>query len=187
VPGDPASTPAPLTRSGAPVAAVHTRGGALAAADNDLALISASVEQQPARFTALVRDLYVPADQAGTLTQAAQERQADPAGMTNFSSGGHALALIAARRLDRYTPSSATVTTLLGGIVWGPDLTPRQSWNLVDTTLLWQDRQWRVAKIGVDATAAPVPATVVLDGPNDTAAAYGRLAGMSSPVYGSAG
>ena len=50
------------------------------------------------------------------------------------------VAVIGARRLDRYTPDRATVTTWLGGFVWGPGVAPRQSWNLVETTLAWQAR-----------------------------------------------
>ena len=64
--------------------------------------------------------------------------------MRNYAQGGRAVAVIAARRLDRYTPGRATVTSWLGGFVWGPALSPRQSWNLVDTTLRWQSGRWLV-------------------------------------------
>jgi hypothetical protein len=105
--------------------------------------------------------------------------------MNNYGEGGRGLALVAARRLDSYTPSSATVTSWLAGFVWGPHLPPRQSWNLVDTTLTWSSGRWLVASSQTDPTPAPVPAIVYVEGRNDSAAAFSRLAGMTAPFYGS--
>jgi hypothetical protein len=95
--------------------------------------------------------------------------------------------VIAARRLDSYTPQQATVTTWLGGFVWGPHLSPRQSWNLVDTTLRWQTGRWLVVSSSTDPTPAPVPSVVYIDGSNDQSSAFGRLAGMTAPFYGTGG
>jgi hypothetical protein len=92
---------------------------------------------------------------------------------------------VAARRLDSYTRNSATVTSWLAGFVWGPHLPPRQSWNLVDTTLTWSSGRWLVVSSQTDPTPAPVPAIVYVEGRNDGAAAFSRLAGMSAPFYGS--
>ena len=105
--------------------------------------------------------------------------------MANYRQGGRGIALIAARRLDSYTTQTATVTSWLGGFVWGPQLSPRQSWNLVDTTLRWQAGRWLVVSSNTDPTPAPVPSIVYVNGPNDRARAFGRLAGMSAPFYGS--
>ena len=107
--------------------------------------------------------------------------------MRNYSEGGHGIAVIAARRLDAYTPQTATVTSWLAGFVWGPRLSPRQSWNLIDTTLSWQSGRWLVTASETDRTPAPVPAIVFVNGGNDRSQAFDRLAGMTAPFYGSAG
>ena len=73
----------------------------------------------------------MPGARASTLAQAAALRNADPTDMSNYRAGGHAIAVIAARRLDDYSAARATITTWLGGIEWGPTFAPRQSWNLV--------------------------------------------------------
>src|SRR5271166_1970528 len=172
---------------GVPVGVQDTRAGALAAADNYLALASQSLEQDPAVFAALVAQAYVPAVRDRTLAQAQQLRGADTENMTNYQQGGRGIAVIAARRLDTYTPAEATVTSWLGGFVWGPDLTPRQSWNLVDTTLRWQTGRWLVVCSDTDPRPAPVPSVVYVSGANDRSPAFGRLAGMTAPFYGTGG
>ena len=169
---------------GVPVGVQHTPAGALAAADNYLALASQSVEQDPAAFHALVAQTYVPTARGRTLAQAQRLRGADTPNMTNYQRGGHAIAVIAARRLDSYTASAATVTSWLGGFVWGPDVSPRQSWNLVDTTLRWQSGRWLVLSSNTDPTPAPVPSVVYVNGANDRSPAFARLAGMTAPFYG---
>ncbi len=164
----------------------HTRAGALAAADNYLAVASQSVEQDPAVFAALVGQVYAPGIRAGTLSQAQRLRAGDAQNMGNYREGGRGIAVVVARRLDSYTPEQATVTSWLGGVVWGPHLAPRQTWNLVDTTLGWQAGGWLVESSNTDPTLAPVPSIVYVDGGNDRAGAFARLGGMTGPVYGSA-
>jgi hypothetical protein len=170
---------------GIPIGVEHTPAGVLAAADNYLAASSQALEQDPSAFGALVARVYAPANREQTLAQAQQLRLSDPVGMNNYGEGGRGLAVVAARRLDSYTPTSATVTSWLAGFVWGPHLPPRQSWNLVDTTLAWSSDRWLVVSSQTDPTPAPVPAIVCLDGANDSAAAFSRLAGMTAPFYGS--
>ncbi len=172
---------------GIPVGTRRTPDGALAAADNYLAVASQSIEQTPRVFAALVAQTYEPAGRAGVLAEARRLRAGDTANMTNYAAGGEGVAVIAARRLDRYTPASATVTTWLGGFVWGPRYTPRQTWNLVDTTLAWKAGRWLIVSSKRDSTPAPVPALVYVDGTNDRSSAFGRLAGMSAPFYGAGG
>ena len=105
--------------------------------------------------------------------------------MRNYARGGRAVAVIAARRLDHYKPGRATVTSWLGGFVWGPAVSPRQSWNLVDTTLLWRRGRWLIASMSTERTAAPVPSVVFVDGHNNQSGAFdARLAGMTAPFYG---
>jgi hypothetical protein len=172
---------------GVPVGVQHTPAGALAAADNYVALASQSVEQDPAAFNALVTQVYAPGARAQTLIQAQRIRTADVQNMNNYEEGGRAVAIVAARRLDRYTQTTAQVTSWLGGFVWGPHLTPRQTWNLIDTTLRWQDGRWLVEASNTEATPAPVPSIVYVDGANNQTPAFARLNGMSAPFYGAAG
>jgi hypothetical protein len=170
---------------GVAVGVQDSAAGALAAADNYLAIASQTVEQNPAQFAALVNTVYTPASRASTLTQASAERGADIADMRNYARGGRAVAVIAARRLDDYTPDRAKVSSWLGGFVWGPALSPRQSWNLVDTTLLWRRGRWLVASMSTERAPAPVPSVVFVDGHNNQSGAFDdRLAGMTAPFYG---
>lgn len=171
---------------GVPVGVQHTPGGALASADNYLVVASQSVEQDPAVFAALVAQVYAPGIRAGTLAQAGRLRAGDTQNMSNYREGGRGIAVLAARRLDSYTPARATVRSWLGGLVWGPRLAPRQTWNLVDTTLQWQAGRWLVEASSTDPAQAPVPSIVYVDGGNDRAGAFARLAGMTGPFYGSA-
>ena len=180
-----AATAAIALERGIPVGVKHTPGGALAAADNYLADSAQALEQDPSAFGELVARVYGGSARAETLAAAHQLRLGDPAGMSNYSEGGRGLAVVAARRLDHYTPSSASVTSWLGGFVWGPRVSPRQSWNLVDTTLVWRSGRWLVVSSQTDATPAPVPAIVYVDGHNDSLAAFSELAGMTAPFYGS--
>jgi hypothetical protein len=169
---------------GVPVGVQHTPAGALAAADNYLALASQSIEQDPAVFAELVAQAYAPQARSRILTEAARVRNGDAQNMTNYREGGHGIAVIAARRLDSYTPQQATVTSWLGGFVWGPHLAPRQTWNLVDTTLRWQTGRWVILSSNTDTAPAPVPSIVYVKSDNDQAPAFGRLAGMTAPFYG---
>jgi hypothetical protein len=169
---------------GIPVGVARTPAGALAAADNYVAIASQTVEQAPTVFAQLVVAAYAPSVRALTLAQAAAIRAADPADMRNYASGGRAVAVIGARRLDSYNPARATVTTWLGGFVWGPRVTPRQSWNLVATTLAWQGGRWVVLSSDPTPAPAPVPSVVFTDGRNNQAAAFDQgLAGMTAPFY----
>jgi hypothetical protein len=171
---------------GVAVGVSDTQAGALAAADEYVALSSQTVEQDPTVFAALVAQAYAPDIRARALTQAAQIRAADTQNMSNYGEGGRGIAVIAARRLDTYTSQSATVTTWLAGFVWGPHLSPRQSWNLIDTTLEWRSGRWLVRSSKTDRTPAPVPAIVYVNGPNDRSAAFARLTRMTAPDYGTA-
>jgi hypothetical protein len=180
------STPAVETVNGVPLETQDTPGGALAAADNDVAIGSQTVEQDPARFARLVHVAYTPGIRGHTLAQAAALRRADPADMRNYAAGGRAIAVIAARRLDSFSPRRARVTSWLGGLVWGPHLSPRQSWNLVDTTLAYDHGNWLLRASSAQRTPAPVPSIVYVEGHNNRSQVFDeRLAGMSAPFYGS--
>jgi hypothetical protein len=187
-PSEPGSSASAIQLSGGVVVGVErTPAGALAAADNYLALASQSVEQDPSVFAALLAQAYAPEIRARALEQARQIRAGDAQNLGNYAQGGRGIAIIAARRLDSYSPEQAKVTSWLGGFVWGPHLSPRQTWNLVDTTLRWQAGRWLVVASNVDATPAPVPSIVYVNGANNRAAAFQRLAGMTAPFYGTGG
>ena len=185
--GQPALPPTIRLVDGVPVGVRDTQAGALAAADNYVALASQSVEQNPSSFAALVAQSYLPSVRASVLAEAQQLRAGDTQNMRNYREGGRGIALIAARRLEHFTPRSANVTSWLAGIVWGPRFTPRQTWNLVETSLIWRDGGWLIASSRVAATPAPVPAIVYVQDENDRASAFdSALAGMSAPFYGTA-
>jgi hypothetical protein len=171
---------------GIPVGVQDTREGALAAADNYVALASQSIEQDPATFSELVAQAYVSEARVRALAQAQQIRANDAQNMSNYQQGGRGIALIAARRLDSYTPQTVTVTSWLGGFVWGPHLAPRQTWNLVDTTLRWHAGRWLIVASNTDRTPAPVPSIVYVEATNNQSSAFTRLAGMAAPFYGTA-
>jgi hypothetical protein len=169
---------------GIPVGVADTAAGALAANDNYLAIEAQSDEQNPATFQALVATAFTPAARKASLTQAAQLRASDSTLMSAYAAGAHALSVVGARRLDSYRPAMATVTTWLAGFVWGPTLAPQQTWNLVDSTLVWQHGHWLLAALHVESTPAPVPSIVYIDGDNNRAAAFNALDGMTAPFYG---
>ena len=110
-PGVPAAT---TIVHGVPVGVQDSAAGALAAADNYLAIASQTVEQNPGEFAALVNTVYTPPSRASTLAQASRARVADVADMSNYARGGRAVAVIAARRLDHYSPDAYPVCSKWG-------------------------------------------------------------------------
>ncbi len=187
-PSSSAATQPIRMQSGVPVGVQDTPAGALAAADNYLALSSQTLEQDPPVFAALVDTVYLPGVRASTLAQAASLRNADPANMSNYRAGGHAIAVGAARRLDGYSAAAATIATWLEGVEWGPTLVPRQSWNLVQTDLTWQHGRWLVASSNTMNLPAPAPSIVFVQGANNQSSAFqARLSGMTAPYYGTGG
>jgi len=181
----PAATANPIELvDGIPVGVGDTPAGALAASDNYLAIEAQTDEQNPATFRALVATAFTPGARHASLTQAAQLRASDSTLMSAYAAGAHALSVVGARRLDTYSPARATATTWLAGFVWGPTLAPRQTWNLVDSTLVWQHGRWLLAALHVQSTPAPVPSIVYVEAHNNRAAAFDALDGMTAPFYG---
>lgn len=164
----------------------HSPAGALAAADNYLALSSQTLEQDPQLFESLVAQVYAPEARSSALAEAQRIRASDLQDMANYREGGRGVAIVAARRLDRYSPKMATITSWLAGVIWGPHLPPRQSWNLIDTTLRWGSGRWLVVSSSTSTAPAPVPSIVYVDGANERYQAFARLQGMSAPLYGTA-
>lgn len=170
--------------NGIPVGVVDTPAGALAADDNYLAIEAQTDEQDPREFAALVATAFAPSARRASLAQAAQARGSDGSLMRAYVAGARALAVVGARRLDSYLPTRATITTWLAGFVWGPTLQPQQTWNLVDTTLVWRHGRWLLARVQVESTPAPVPSIVYIDGNNNHVSAFTALDGMTAPFYG---
>ena len=171
---------------GIPVGVQRTRQGAVAAADEYLAVEQETVERNPARFASLVQVAYAPTIRQSTLAAGAAERRSDPAGMTLWADGGQSLTLIGASRLDWYGGGGAQVTSWAAQVFWGPGRAPTQAWALAQTTLAWRNGRWLVLTMRALADPAPSPAALSAADPrNDTSAAFdSQLRGFTPVSYG---
>lgn len=172
--------------NGVPVGVEHSRAGALAAADNYVAVGSETVLQDPARYARLVRETYAPSYQPVALREARAARAETTNLAAQYAAGRKGLALVAARRLDSYAGDQARVTTWTAGISWGPGRAAGQRWFLTETALRWTGDRWRVERIDESRRAAPTPGVVRY---SDKAAlnrdVFDReLDGMTAPSYG---
>lgn len=168
---------------GVPVGVLHTRAGALAAADDYVLVDQQTIEQDPARFQSLVREAFAGPIQLEVLGEAASVRAQDPRGMALWASAGRSATLIGAHRLDYYTGDGAQVTNWVGTIYWGPGQPPKQAWNLARTQLRWSDGRWLVTSMVTRLpTPGPVPAsTPQADPRDDTAGVFDNaLAGFGA-------
>lgn len=184
-----ASSPNPIqTINGIPVGIQDSPAGALAAADNYVTESSETAPQNLSLYDRFVRTVYVPERQQATLSQVRQQRADDPE-IKNYQAGGKGVTFIAARRLDSYTPASATVTSWIEAVGWGPLQQPKQGWLLVATTLRWGNGRWLVETLDPSPSPAPTPALAAPSSPtNQTAAAFdSSLKAMSTPYYGTGG
>ena len=174
---------------GVPVGVERTRGGALAAADDYLAVEQETVERSPPRFVSLVDIAYERSIQADSLTAAAADRQRDPVGMRLWRSGGESFTIVGAHRLDRYGGNVAHVAVWAGQVFWGPGQVPTQAWGLAELTLRWQGGRWLVAAMKSLPGGVPVPSALAPAGPGDEGAAAfdSRLAGFTPVSYGAPG
>ncbi len=175
--------------AGVPVGVDHSPPGALAAADDYVAVSYASVERDPARDAQLIRTVYAPTIRASATTGAAAVRAQNATGMALWARGGQTLSLIGARRLDVYRDGVAEVSTWNADIFWGPGRPPKQAWVLTQTSLRWNGGRWLVTATTTMPTPGPVPAaTPQATATNDTASAFGaQLAGFGAPTYGATG
>ena len=187
----PTSPPAdPIVRIGEiPVGVEHSPAGALASADNYVAVSYDSVERNPALDALLISTVYAPAIRASAMTGAAAVRAQNAAAMRLWAQGGDNLSLIGARRLDYYHGTDAQVTSWNADIFWGPGRPPKQAWVLTQTSLRWTGSRWLVTATTTLPVAGPVPAiTPQANAGNDSADAFGAdLAGFVAPSYGAAG
>lgn len=187
----PAVQPAdPVTTiGGIPVAVDHSPAGALAAADNYVAVSYATVERNPRRDEQLIDTVYAQAIRRSAIGGAAAVRSQNATGMSLWAHGGQNLSLIGARRLDYYDRDQAEVTTWNVDVLWGPGRPPKQAWVLTQTSLRWAGGRWLVTTTTTLPTPGPVPAiTPQANAANDSQRAFNRdLAGFSAPMYGAAG
>jgi hypothetical protein len=187
----PATQPAdPVTTiRGIPVVVDHSPAGALAAADNYVAVSYATVERNPRLDEQLIDTVYAPAIRNSAIGGAAAVRNQNATAMSLWAHGGHNVSLIGARRLDYYRGDEAQVTTWSVDVFWGPGRPPKQAWVLTQTSLRWTRGRWLVTSTATLPTPGPVPAmTPQATALNDSERTFDRdLAGFSAPMYGAAG
>jgi hypothetical protein len=174
--------------SGVPVGVERSPAGALAAADDYVAVEQRTVERDPARFSALVRQAYVPVLESAALAGGRADRRGDPGGSALWAGGGESFTVIAAHRLDRYESDGAVVTVLAGQVFWGPGRGPEQVWELGQVSLAWDRGRWRVAAMRTLPAPAPAPASLPqASSRDDSTGAFDRaLGGFAAVGYGTA-
>lgn len=174
------------TVAGVTIGVSRSRAGALAASDNYVATATESFVQDPSRYEQLVRRVYAPSYQQTALAEAKQTRERSPNSVTFYSSGGKTVALVAARRLDTYSGTAASVTSWVGAFNWGDDERPGQTWRLVETSLRWDGQRWLVTRLNGATRPAPTPSVVGYEtAESRTNGAFDReLRGVTAPTYG---
>lgn len=173
------------TVGGVTVGVLQTRAGALAAADNYVTTIAGSQFSDPDRFRTFVQTVYIPSAQRQALSESGRVSDAAVNTAAFYRDGGRKVTMTAARRLRSYGGGRAVVETWLCDVLWGPGEEPRQNWQLVSTSLQWDQGAWRIVTASRMKTPGPAPAIVLRDGGEDTRAFFDKnLAGMTQPVYG---
>ena len=181
-----AVTPSAMrTVGGVTVGVLQTRAGALAAADNYATTVAGTQISDPDRFRTFVQTVYVPSAQRQALQESSDVSNAAVNTAAFYRDGGRKVTMTAARRLRSYGGGRAVVEAWMGDVLWGPGQKPRQNWQLVSTSLLWDQGAWRVVSTSRMRTPGPAPAIVLREGGEDTRAFFDKnLAGMTQPVYG---
>jgi hypothetical protein len=171
---------------GVPIGVEHSRAGALAAADNYVAVSSETVLQAPRRYANLVREAFEAPYQGPAIREGQVLRRRSAETIANYQAGGRAMAIVAARRLEGYAGQRARVTTWTAGLSWGPGRTPGQRWFFTDTRLRWTVDRWRVERIEESQRPAPTPGVVRYSTKTAlrTEAFEHDLRAMTAPTYG---
>ena len=178
-----------VLKRGIPMGVLRTAPGALAAADDYLAVEQETVERDPVRFASLVEADYAPSIRQSTMAAGASDRRSDPGGMTLWADRGESFTVIGASRLDWYRSGGARVTAWAGQVFWGPERPPTQAWALAQITLAWRNGRWMVLAMRRLADPAPSPAALSGAEPRDetSAAFYSQLGGFAPVSYGAPG
>lgn len=171
-----------------PVGVQRTRAGALAAADNYVAMATETALPDPVRYRRFVERVYAPSYRAMALREAREARARVPALVAAYKSGEReGIAVVAARRLDDFAANTAKVTTWRAGLVWGPSETPFSQWFLTETSLRWDGQRWLVSKIDDSPQPAPTPPVRYADRSSLRSDTFNQeLRGMTAPIYGAA-
>ena len=174
---------------GIPVGVQRTPSGAVAAADEYLAVEQETVERDPARFASVVRVDYAPSIRQSTIAAGTADRSGDPAGMALWANGGQSFTVIGASRLDWYRTGEAQVTLWAGQVFWGPGRPPTQAWARAQTTLVWRNGRWLVLAMRTLPSPAPSPAALSGADPRaETSTTFdSQLRGFTSVSYGGPG
>jgi len=126
--------------AGVPVGVKHSRTGALAAADNYVARAAETIVQDPAAFTRLVRHAWQPAGQEKALADGRNSRKQASDAVANYAAGGRGLSVIAARKLETYDDTRATVLAWGAGFIWGPEKRPTEPSRIHGDFSIWNPR-----------------------------------------------
>ena len=174
---------------GVPIGVQQSRAGALAAADNYVARAAETIVQDPAAFSRLVRKVWEPSAQARALADGRNSRKQAPDAVANYASGGRGLSVTAARKLETYNGTRASVLSWGAGFIWGPQKRPTQRWFLARVKLVWANGQWSVGALDELPNAAPTPYRVIVgrQGADSAQVFDEELEGMTAPIYGSSG
>jgi hypothetical protein len=161
--------------SGVPVGVEHSRAGALAAADNYVAVgITDSLDE--ASLETFGNTVVAPSERRSLIDANARLAQQGPPPGTNV------IGTLVAHRLDSYTGPDARVSVWDVGDYWGAELEPTQYWALADLSLRWTGARWWVVSLD-ERLPGPVPALVAV-GATGSPSWSQALAGMDAPYYG---
>jgi hypothetical protein len=170
---------------GVPVGVLDTPAGAVAAADNyvaseDDALLSSD------QTRAVVDTEWAPQERAVELAQPfpAAALAGNPATLRGLK----LTALVAADKLESYSPQSAEVGVWSEITLWSPTVEPAQHWSLDTVILAWESGRWlTTSRSAAPDSGTPVPGWTSGTMRDRTSAAFdARLAGMAAPYYGGA-
>lgn len=171
--------PDPLAlEHGMPLGVLETPAGALAAADNYVAIgISASLDPgQLRQFADTVIDASARARFIST-SQSFAQSGGPPV-------GARVIADVIAHRLESYRGGTAEVAAWALGSYWEGGLQPTQYSALVQLSLRWSGDRWQLASVS-ESLPGPVPSLVAAPIEDRSAAVWDRdLSGMVAPYYG---
>ena len=121
---------------GVPVGVLDTPAGAIAAADNYVASEDDALPPPPIETRAVVDIEWAPQERAVELAQPFPA--AALAGKPATVAGLKLTALVAADKLESYSPQSAEVGVWSEITVWSPTVEPAQHWSLETVILAWE-------------------------------------------------
>jgi hypothetical protein len=163
---------------GTPLGVVQSPAGALAAADNYVAVgITASLD--PGQLRAFASQVIDPGTRASFVSAGQSLAQAG-----GPPPGARVIGAVVAHRLDRYGSGTASVSEWAVGSYWDGGAVPTQYWSLVDLSLRWSGGRWQLSLLR-EMAPGPVPDLVGGDRKGRSSGAWDQaLTGMTVPFYG---